>query len=143
MAWQTATAEQPTIDNLILSWKEAKAQLDAVKAKEATIRAALVAAAFPNAKEGVNTLELGNGWQLKATVKYNYNLDKKNTDNAIEKIEETGEDGKFVAERLVTWKPELSIREYRQLDPKHKVIIDEVLTIKEGAPTVELVEPTA
>ena len=109
------------------------------------LRKAIFEVQFPNHSEGTARVPLGNGYQLKAVGKLNYKLDNKDgaTEKALEELETAGNEGKFLADRLVKWSPELSITEYRKLDPQYKVIIDKVLTINPGAPTLEIEEPKA
>ena len=125
-------------DKMLLDWKAKKEVLEIAKAEEAEIRAQIVAKVFSEEKlEGTETYELGQGWKLKASKRLNYSLNNKDdaTEKALEKLPD------FVADRLVSWKPSLSIREYKQLDNNQRKIIDRVLTIKPGMPSLELVEP--
>jgi len=69
----------------------------------------------------------------------------------LDAISKIGNDGKFIADRLVSWKPSFLKTEYTQLlDDKSKGskiasdILDVVttfLTIKDAAPTLDIVEP--
>jgi hypothetical protein len=139
-----------TRDELIAQWQLARSNLAVALAAELKLRNALVTSQFPNAEEGANTVDLANGWKLTATIKYNYNLDNKRIDDAIDRMELLGERGKLIAERLVKYKAELSISEYRKLtdenagdtEAKINAIINDVLTIKPGTPSLELKEPS-
>lgn len=139
--------EQTTInrDQLLVQWLDSKRALEVAKEREAALRKQIVeSAGFDLSKlEGTERLELGNGYELKAVKKLTYTLDVAKVDSALDKIEATGPAGKLIAERLVKFKPELSVREYKELDPKFKKIIDSVLTVKSGMPTLELIEPKA
>jgi hypothetical protein len=129
-------------DKLIMEWTAAKAELDRAKARELECRHALCGQVFPDApKEGTTTVDLGAGYKLKLVTKFNYNLSATDTDAALDAIAASGNEGTFIADRLVTWKPALSIREYRGLSPAHRTMIDEALTITEAAPALELIEP--
>lgn len=134
-------------DELIMQWQAAANALANAKELEMNLRNQVVAECFPNATVGVNNLELGMGYKLKATRKLNYNVNNEGVDAALDDIAKIGNDGAFIAERLVSFKPTLSVSEYKKLDatnPTHKRIkdrIDEVLTTSDGAPTLELVEP--
>lgn len=130
-------------DTLIKQWDDMCKQLAAAKQAELNLRMLVVSTVFPNLPEGTNTVELGNGWKIKATGVNNYNLDKDVTkvESALDAIEATGPEGKFLGERLVSWAPKLSVAEYRTLPPIVKAIIDAVLTIKPGTPQLELCEP--
>lgn len=133
-----------TRDAKILQWTESAKKLAEAKEIELALRNEVIALNFEGHKEsGTENVELGNGYKLKAVFKLNYRLN--NTDDAVDKalskLEKAGTEGAFIAERLVKWKPELSVTEYGKLDPKFKKIIDEVITTSPGTPSLELVEP--
>lgn len=138
-------------DNLIVSWQTAKSQLDAAVELERNLRKQVFEVCFPEAKEGTNNLDLGMGYKLKGVKKLNYNLvnGEGETETVLDQIANLGNEGHFIAERLVGWKPALSLSEYKKLEannPTHakiKNMIDSVITITEGLPTVEVVEPKA
>jgi len=146
----TLTPEQKREQELG-KWLAAKAALDAAKAAEIKARKAVIAA-FPlpaDKKEGTVNVPLNNGYSLKVVLKQNYNIDQDNVDAALDAIEQSGPDGKFIVDRLVKFKGELSISEYRLLADENataeqkaiKKLIDGVLTITDGTPTLELKEP--
>jgi len=124
-------------------------QLATVKAEEAELRRALGEELFPNPRDGVNNLELGNGWIAKFTPTTNYKLD---TDRdkvaAIETaIANVGNEGSFLADRLIKWKPELSVAEYKKLEGESgvqiKALVDSVLTTTPGIPKFVVEGPKA
>ena len=134
-------------DAKILAWDAAVKALAAAKDAEAALRREVLAEAFqfdPEAlREGTENFELGNGYKLKAVFKISRNLNNENeaVDKVLSKIEKTGPEGAFIAERLVKWKPELSVSEYKKLPEKFKKLFDEVVTSKEAMPSLELVAP--
>lgn len=134
-------------DAKILAWEESVKALAAAKEAEAALRREVLAEAFqfdPEAlREGTENFELGNGYKLKAVFKISRNLNNENdaVDKVLSKIEKAGAEGQFIAERLVKWKPELSVSEYKKLPEKFKKMIDEVVTSKEATPSLELVAP--
>ena len=134
-------------DAKILAWEQAVKALAAAKDTEAALRKEVLAEAFafdPEAlREGTENFELGNGYKLKAFFKISRNLNNENeaVDKVLSKIEKTGPEGAFIAERLVKWKPELSVTEYKKLPEKFKKLFDEVVTSKEATPALELVAP--
>lgn len=139
-------------DDLLMQWNIAKQQVEYAKAHEMELRKHIVSRAFPNKSEGTKTKELGNGYALKASIKFNYSLDNDNkkVEEALDAIGKCGNQGSFIAERLVNWKPSLSLSEYRELqddksDTGKQILrhINSVLTIKEAAPTLEIKEPKA
>lgn len=140
-------------DELLVLWDAKKKALTAAKDDEMTMRRYIVGRAFPNAHEGINTQELGNGYQLKAGVKFNYKLaNNKIVENCLDRIALIGNAGSFIAERLISWTPNFLITEYRVLQEEAKegsdvaaqilkIVNDEMLTIDSAAPTLEIKEP--
>jgi hypothetical protein len=132
-------------DVLIGKWLEAQAASKAAVETERLLRVQVMQSFFPEAQpdEGTVNQELGNGYKLKFVFKQNITLNKDKVDDALAEIERQGEEGKFIAGRLIKFKPELSLTEYKQLEPKMKKIIDKVITSKPGSPTIEFIEPKA
>jgi hypothetical protein len=139
-------------DELLMLHLDLQNTITKLKADEMDLRKYIVKRAFPNPNEGVNTLPLGNGYELKGTVKYNYKLDKDVTKiiNAQERIGKVGNRGMFVADRLFSWKVDFLTTEYKILlkeqdestEAKEILkIINEVLTIDEAAPELKIKEP--
>lgn len=136
--------DAPISKEIVLQqWLDASAKLAEAKEAEQVLRKQVVSLFpfDPNKKEGIEYLNLANGYKLKAQKKLNYVLDKESIESALDLIEAEGETGKLLAERLVKWKPELSISEYRQLPEDYKKIVDKAVTTKDGMPTLELIEP--
>lgn len=140
-------------DTLLLEWQKSKDAIEVAKEAEMNMRKYIVQRAFPEKKEGMNTMELGNGYQLKAAVKYNYNLaENKIVEACLDKIEKIGNQGAFIAERLVSWKPSFLLTEYRELERSAKEdkdptaikileVVSEMLTVSEAAPTLDIKAP--
>lgn len=137
-----APTQPLTRDQVLAQWLEAKAALEGAKEREMSLRKEAVAMfADPAIKEATQVIPLANGYKLKAKFPLSYSLDQSLIDQAVEDLENYDEFGKFVADRLVKYKADISITEYKALSDAHKKIIDKVLTIKDAAPTLELVEP--
>lgn len=138
-------------DEVLVKWQDTKDLLAQAKEAEMEMRKYVVSRAFPQATEGVNTVELGNGYELKAGVKFNYTLDTDNSkvEEALDKIATIGNQGSFIADRLVSWSASFKLTEYRTLclpeaseeEKQIKAVIDSVLTITDAAPTLEIKEP--
>lgn len=139
-------------DQLLMLWQQRKDAIEKAKADEMDLRKYIVSRAFPDAKEGMNNQELGNGYVLKAGVKYNYNLaDNDTVEATLDKLSNLGAAGSAIADRLVSWKPNFLLTEYRQLqEDKEKGsqfaiqalnIINDMLSITEAAPSLEIREP--
>lgn len=141
-------------DALLLLWQQKKEAIEIAKAEEMDLRKYIVKREFPKPNEGMNTKPLGeNGYQLKASIKYNYNLaDNDKVEECLNHIAALGNEGPFIADRLVGWTPKFHLTEYRTLcEAKDKGdersikilnIINEMLTITEAAPTLEIKAPT-
>lgn len=127
----------------IAAWDETKAQLAVLKEREAEMRKALIEELYSDAEIGVNTIELANGYELKATVKENYSLIEEDDrlESALTAIENLGERGRLYAERLIKWKPSLDKKEYDALPSDVKQIIDTAVLVKPAAPTLEIKAP--
>ena len=140
-----------TQDQVLIKWNELKKAVETAKEAEMDMRKYIVKRAFPDGKEGTNTAALGNGYELKAGIKKNYKLDTDldNVEKALDDIEKMGNEGAFIAERLVKWSADFLLTEYRKLEAedatdiqkKIKARIDSILTITDAAPTLEIKEP--
>jgi hypothetical protein len=141
-------------DQLLMLWDSKKKAIEVAKEEEMDLRKYIVGRAFPKKEEGMNTKELGQGYQLKAGIKYNYNLaDNDTVENCLNRIAKVDNTGAFIVDRLVSWKPSFLLTEYRQLvEDKDKgsksaeeilKIVNEMLTISEAAPSLEIKEPKA
>lgn len=137
---------EKTRDELIQEWNRAQKELIRAKEYEMSLRNKVIELSFPAHKDkGTENVELGGGWKLKAVFKQSVTFVNSNkndeVDKALSKLEKMGPEGAFIAERIVKWKPELSITEYEKLDNKYKKVIDEIIVTKPATPSLELVEP--
>lgn len=139
-------------DALLMLWQQTKTDIETAKEKEMELRKYIVKREFPKAQEGMNTKELGNGFELKAGVKFNYNLaDNDIVEQCLNHIASLGNEGPFIADRLVGWAPSFKLTEYRLLcEAKDKGderatsilnIVNKMLTITEAAPELKIKEP--
>jgi hypothetical protein len=139
-------------DQLLILWQQKKTAIDVAKEEEMELRKYIVKREFPKPVEGTQRKELGNGYELKAVIKYNYSLaDNDKVEECLNHISDLGNEGPFIADRLVSWKPTFLKTEYNDLlDRKSKGderavkilnIVNSMLTITEGAPTLDIVEP--
>ena len=168
--WAKPVEESPIQkrDRLLLEWQQAQAVLAAAKETEMSLRKACVEAGFgENVKEGMNNLDLGEGYTLKAGVKFNYKLKAPEgydgtavdaVDDAIEAFGRISNEGAFIAGRLFKFTVDMSISEYRDLCEKAKfeevakyngpytkmlAELNKVLDISEAAPSLEIKAPKA
>jgi hypothetical protein len=125
-------------DDLIVTWRQAKYTLDEAKKIELTLRQEIVADCFTEDQvEGTERIELGKGWEIKAVKKMNYRFIGKQE----EIVSVLGKLPHEVSKRLATWKATLSTREFKLLDNTQNKIVSEVIEIKPGTPTLELIQP--
>lgn len=165
--WPTATSAEHSAaekkaarDREIKAWLDAKAVFENAKTYEMTLRKKVTALVFPEPKKGTQRCPLSGGYALKLVQNYVPNLgvevyDDNNekisvatqVENVLAEIDNLGEVAEIIANRLVKWKPELSMTEYKQLDledpvqAKIKELIDEILTLAPASPQLELEAP--
>lgn len=141
-------------DGVLMLWQKAKDDLEKAKSFEMDIRKIAVKITVENPKEGMNTVELGNGFTAKAQIKYNYKLaDNDTVEACLNNISKIGNEGSFIADRLVSWTPNFLLTEYRQLQEDAEKgnetainilkEINNMLIITEAAPTLEIKPPKA
>ncbi len=139
-------------DQLLMLWQQKKLAIETAKVEELDLRKYIVKREFPKADEGMNNKDLGSGYTLKAGIKYNYNLaDNDTVEATLDKLSKLGNAGSAISDRLVSWKPNFLLTEYRQLQEEKEKgsqfavdalnIINGMLTITEAAPTLEIKEP--
>ena len=137
-------------NRILQLWEASKVQLEKAKADEMDYRKKFVTFAFnPDKKEGTERIELANGYQAKAVKKLTYGLKSLDPNTPVDEavdamlteLESASEEGVFIAKRLIKWTPELSKSEYNKLPLDLKAIADKVVETKEGAPTLEIIEP--
>jgi len=125
---------------LLQSWNTAVVQVEACRpliAQEQELRKAVMAEFFPTPKEGVNNLDMGQGWTLKGT----YRIDRKVDEAALPAVKEQLRELGVNADTVVRYKPEVATTIYKTLSDQARRVFDTVLTIKPGSPTVELIPP--
>lgn len=129
------TAEQLT---LIDNWSTSKIEADRYKQLESSLRDQVVLTIFSSTKEeGSESIEIVNGWLLKATKKLDYKLsnDQEQITALVALLD------KDVATKLIKWKPDLSIGTYKNLDKETQILLNGCLTIKPAKPSLELIPP--
>lgn len=117
----------------LLRWQELQAIIPKLQAEERALREGLFKGSFPDPVEGTNKLELPDGRILKAVHKLYRTVDEK----ALATITLT----KAQREKLFRTKHELKVSAYKSLDKGTRKLVDSVLTIKPGLPTLEVVVP--
>jgi hypothetical protein len=122
--------------SLLQEWNETLGQLSTLKAKEMSLRKQLVATVFPEVVEGTQTLQLNNGWKLVMTQPFTRSLDQAKVPALLKELKKLQ-----AAPTLIKIKYELSIGEFRKLEGEGLLLVQDILTTKPGAPSLELVAP--
>ena len=130
-------------DTLIMDWNRADAEAKAAVVRERDLRKQVIEASFDELKTGTNTLVLGAGYKLKASVTQAYSPQKDADDSYTSLVNVLGQMNPETAKRLVRWKPEISVSAYKSLTAEEQALINQVLVIKDNSPQLELVVPKA
>lgn len=131
--------EDPAFMSALKEWTEAKREAEYWKLKEMELRLRLFGAAFVAPVEGTNKAALPHDWIFKATHKINRTIDKAALPAAREQLREINVN----PDELVKYEPDLVVSAYKRLSDQARTIFDTCLTIKPGAPTLELIAPKA
>lgn len=116
----------------INTWQTYKKQAKDYAELELAWRNYVFGVAFTKPELGTNRVPLGNSADLKAVVRNNYKLEKGNAlEAALMKLPPA-------LRGVVKWEPKLSQSAYDALEPAHRAIINEVLTITPGVPGLEI-----
>ena len=138
-------AEQVQLDKyaILAQHQNAAKQLAYWKELEAALRQQVIAEFSTQAVdcEGTENYDLNAGYKLKIVRKMNYSVtDFEGMETALIQLEDETGSG-LLSDRLVKWKPELSVGEYKKLPDPLRSIVSPFVTMKPGLPTVELAEP--
>jgi len=131
-------------------WYLLKKQLAEVKTAESLMRSRIAKFFFPTPDEGTNTHPLKDG--TGANLKMVHTIDRKVDEGELEALKaalaaaETDEGSnlkgvEFDFDKLIVWKPELKIAEYRKLSEAQQAIFDRVLVVKPGMPQLDITIP--
>lgn len=126
-------------EEIVSTWHAAKQQLAALQKQERDLRSQMIAAlSTGEIEEGTERVPIGHGKDLVITHKLNYTLDA--SDEAIEsELDYVAKSmGEVVAERLVKFKPSLSVSEFKALDHDVKKRFARLVTTKPASPSVEI-----
>jgi hypothetical protein len=132
-----------TIQHLT-EWYALKQQLDELKGKEVVLRQFICAGLFPNPDEGTNSHPLNDG--TGAVAKMIHTINRAVQQEPLEELEKAlakpdNNLPKLNLDKLIKWKPEVSIKEYRTLTDEERHLLDQVLVIKPGMPGLDIVIP--
>lgn len=118
-------------------WYNLTKELERIKERELQLRNKIAAAYFAIPNEGVNNYPLSDGWVLKMNYKINRTVDKASLEQFVQKLREEH----IPVDDLIKLKPELAVTEYKKLTEDQRKLFDNVLVIKAGTPSLEVVLP--
>lgn len=123
----------------VLAWKAQADALASAKEKEAELRAAAIALVFPDGLvAGTTRHQLADGTTLKAEVRVSAKVDQKLIGAALAKLKKTAV-GRLIADRLVKWKAEASVSEFKALSLVHRDLVKDAIVLVDGNPSLEVV----
>jgi hypothetical protein len=106
--------------------------------RELVLRKVVSKLVFPSPVEGAkNRANLPAGWALKLT----YSIDRKVEEPVLELNKEQFATAGINVDNLIRWKPELKVKEYKELSEEQRKVFDQALNIKPGTPQLELLPP--
>lgn len=120
---------------LLDNWQQAKDYLTTIKVEEMELRTILVDFFFDDQTEGTKTKDLPQDWKLKAAFKYNRTIDIAVLKSVLEELPEGTED------KIINYKPELKLKNYKNMTEEDKNTFDAALTTKPGSPALTLIAP--
>ena len=127
----------PINEKKLAAWQDAARNLAILKGTEMQLRLECFKEGFPEPAVGTNYIDLSHDYRLKAVHKLGYKLDEQALDATLEQLPE------HVTDKLIKYTPSLVLSVYKGLDDGDKRTMGEVLTIKPGAPTLEIIAPKA
>lgn len=145
----TAIPENTVTTDDLVEWNKLQDDLRRIKASEMLLRMKIYKHYFPaeTTTEGTNNVDLAAGWLLKAKRTIDRKVDlpvlqafaTKPSADLPSKLEQVA----INLDNIIEWEPKLKLRAYRALTPEQLVVFDQVLTIKDGAPGLEIVLPAS
>lgn len=123
-------------------WYKMQEELSELKTAESLLRKRIFAHYFPNPKEGTNDFALGDGYVVKGGRVVNRKVLESEVEAYKERAKQEGSNlPKFNFAKLIKYKPELVKSEYNKLTDEQRHAFDQVLEIKDGSPTLDVVKP--
>jgi hypothetical protein len=122
-----------------MAWQEATKTREETTERERLLRKEAIACTFGRLERGTRHYTLGQGWSLKATNYWKYDITR-NAAGGYENLPQyLAQLPESIANRLIKWKAELNTSVYEELTQEQKIIVNNFLTIKDGSPSLELV----
>lgn len=119
-------------------WDALQKQLSALKSAEMLLRMKIFKGLFLNPVEGTNSLPLGDeGWVIKAKYPINRKPDVALLTARAAELRAAG----IPLDSVIRTIPELATGEYRKLTEEQRNLLDQVMEVKPGSPSLEIVLP--
>lgn len=119
------------------TWFLLQKQLEDIRVKEMALRKKIFVTHFPTPIEGTNIHPLSEGWILKAQHKITRDVDLALLNNLTAELRTKN----IPLDSLIRYKPELVTSQYRNLTNEERLLFDQILNIKIGSPSLEIVSP--
>lgn len=144
-----AEADKTALYETITKWQTAKLKAAEWTAKEMDLRKEIVEKFFPEGlEEGKNNMKLEWGKQLGYTRNISRKADKAQLRAALEtEAQKLAEDPSYksnilpLIEEVISYDPVVSNSAYKELSPESQALLADIITIKDGAPTLALEAP--
>lgn len=119
-------------------WYKVQQDLKALKIKEHMLRIRIFSTFFPEPKEGSsNKYSLDDGFTLMAK----HNIVRTIDMEALTVMEPEFRLYSIDVAELIKWKPELSLKAYRELSGEKLNLFDNCIISKPGSPSLEIIPP--
>jgi len=145
--------ENEVTEKDVAAWYSVAEQLKKVKASEILLRLRVFNGFFKTPDEGVNNHTMSDGFILGGSRKISREVDEpvlrlmmapKAADPTTGLMGPSElEEHQMDVNKLIVWKPELKLSEYRKLTDAQRLVFDKLLTIKDGTPALEVKKPSS
>jgi len=132
------TTPAPSFEEFVKRWEVIASAVKTLQLVERTHRDAIIKAAFPTPRIGVNTHNLPDGTQLKATIKTTRSVIESMIAPTRAEYELLNEPG-VPFDNLLRVKYELEVAQWRKIDGHALRVVSRMLETKQGAPSLEVV----
>lgn len=119
------------------TWYKMATELKKLRASEILLRKAIFTKVFPAPREGTNNYKLADDYVLKGTYSLERNVDEALLDAQLKVMRAAG----INTDDLFVYKPRLAKGEYNTLTAEQQHLVDQVLVIKPGSPSLEITKP--
>lgn len=121
----------------LADWYKMQEEMSKLRVNEMFLRKKIFAALFPDPREGTNSYELPDGYVVKGVYSITRDVDQGTLQSCAELLRNNG----IRVDDLVTYKPSLAKANYNRLTEEQKQMFDQVLIVKPGSPSLEIVKP--